>query len=259
MKIHSCDCNFSHKPGEFGMRRISPYHFIGYFYTPFSYQVGNEMLLGNAGDVLIMPANTLVFHGPQNKNESFVNDWMFIEGNDFHKLLEQFPLPESQAFHIGSNSPLHLCIQQIRQELFLKQEGYEAIIDAKVTEAIVNIYRLYKNKNNVFTATARIEAARRTFLCDLSKHWTLKEMAELSGYSVSRFSSLYNQIFGLSPMADLLNNRIQHAKQLLNYSGLSVTAIAQQCGFQSIYYFSKYFKAATGVSPSEYVHRGISE
>ena len=255
MKIQSCDFNFSHKPGEFGLRLLHPYHFIGYFYTPFTYQVGNQMFLGNAGDILITPANTIVYHGPQSKNESFTNDWIYIGGDDFLELLKKFPLPENQAFNIGSNNPLNSCIQQIRQELLLKQEGYETIIDSKVTEAIVNIYRLYQNKHLTANSTNRIDAARRTFLRDLSKHWTLKEMADLSGYSVSRFSSLYHQTFGLSPMADLLNNRIQHAKQLLSYSGLSVTAVSEQCGFQSIYYFSKYFKAATGVAPSEYVHQ----
>ncbi len=255
MKIQSCDCYFEHKPGEFGMRLLQPYYFIGYFYTPFTYQVDNQMLSGEAGDVLIMPADTIIYHGPRSKNESFTNDWMYIGGEDFVELLQKFPLPLSQAFYIGKSNPLNGCIQQIQQELLLQQEGYEDMINSKVTETIVNIYRLYQHKHHTVPSITRIETARRTILRNLNKHWTLKEMAALSGYSVSRFSSLYHQAFGLSPMADLLNNRIHQAKQLLSYSGLSVTAVSEQCGFQSIYYFSKYFKATTGMTPSEYANQ----
>ena len=100
---------------------------------------------------------------------------------------------------------------------------------------------------------SRIESTKELISQNLSKDWTLQEMAELSGYSVSHFSSLYVQRFGLSPKADLIQSRIQLARQLLYYSGLSITEISKQCGFQSIYYFSKYFKETVGMSPSEYM------
>lgn len=254
MKVQSCDCYFKHKPGEFGIRMLQPYYFVGYFYTPFSYQVENNFLIGEAGDVLVVPADTIVYHGPRSKEESFTNDWIYIGGDDFEKLLNKFPLPLNQAFHIGKTNPLSACIQQVQQEQLLQQEGYEDIINSKITETIVNIYRLYQQKHLTAPSISRIETARASILRNLNQHWTLKEMALLSGYSVSRFSSLYRETFGLSPMADLLNNRIHQAKQLLRYSGLSVTDVSRQCGFQSIYYFSKYFKAATGVAPSEFAN-----
>lgn len=100
---------------------------------------------------------------------------------------------------------------------------------------------------------SRIEATKELISQNLSKDWTLQEMAKLSGYSVSHFSSLYVQRFGLSPKADLIQSRIQLARQLLYYSELSITEISKQCGFQSIYYFSKCFKETVGMSPSEYV------
>lgn len=102
---------------------------------------------------------------------------------------------------------------------------------------------------------SRIESAKELILQNVSKDWTLQEMADLSGYSASHFSSLYVQRFGLSPKADLLDHRIQLAKQMLYYGELSITEISKQCGFQSIYYFSKYFKETVGTSPSEYVKR----
>ena len=50
----------------------------------------------------------------------------------------------------------------------------------------------------------------------------------------------------------MLQKRLDMAQQLLIYSQLSVGEIAEKCGFQSIYYFSKYFKKRCGVSPGKF-------
>ena len=78
-------------------------------------------------------------------------------------------------------------------------------------------------------------------------------MAENCGYSVSRFSALYKERFGISPKQDVLAARIQLASKMLIYTGASVTEIAALCGFQNVYYFSKYFKESTGFSPKSYI------
>ena len=77
-------------------------------------------------------------------------------------------------------------------------------------------------------------------------------MAELLGYSVSRFCALYTGFFGKSPMNDLLDKRLEMAKQLLALRAYKVGDVAQMCGFSSIHYFSKFFKSRTGVSPAKY-------
>jgi transcriptional regulator GlxA family with amidase domain len=84
------------------------------------------------------------------------------------------------------------------------------------------------------------------------RQWTLEELAKLYGYSTSRFSALYTEIFGISPINDILENRLNTAKRLLALKTYSVGQIAELCGFSSIHYFSKFFKSHTGKSPSEY-------
>ena len=46
--------------------------------------------------------------------------------------------------------------------------------------------------------------------------------------------------------------KIEEARSLLDASSLSVTEIAEQCGFSDLYYFSKVFKEHLGVSPRKY-------
>ena len=117
---------------------------------------------------------------------------------------------------------------------------------------MIDLSRLFR-KSVLQTPIERIEAARDAVMRSLEKPWSLNEMAKLCGYSQSRFSALYSARFGCSPKADLLSARLENARQMLLYSGLSVSAIAEANGFQSIYYFSKYFKKQTGLSPSEFL------
>ena len=85
--------------------------------------------------------------------------------------------------------------------------------------------------------------------------WTVNRLAEETGLSVSRFSVLYRQRFGTSPMDDLIHMRLTNAKKLLLSTGMTLHEIALQCGFQSESYFCRLFKARLGLTPSEYRRR----
>jgi AraC-like DNA-binding protein len=101
----------------------------------------------------------------------------------------------------------------------------------------------------------RIESAHMQMIQNLTHNWTLQELSNISGYSSSRFSSLYWERYGFSPIEQLISMRIQAAKDLLKNSNKSITDIAEETGFSSIHYFSRKFKAATGMTPTEYTRK----
>lgn len=252
MEIFSCGTNFPHTKGEFCMKTIRDSFFISCFSTSFLYESDGRMLTGNVGDILIMPPGTVIYHGPKNENEQFINDWIYLDGSDFRDLLARYPLPEKTAFQISDPILLKNCIAQIEEELLLKHIGYQEVISSCLTQTIIRLHRLYEQQLHSGSPMLRIEAVREAFLRHPEKNWSLQDMAELCEYSVSRFCSLYCQRFGCSPKADLLEHRLNLAKQLLCYTECTITEISERCGFHSIYYFSKYFKENEGCTPSEY-------
>jgi len=82
---------------------------------------------------------------------------------------------------------------------------------------------------------------------------TLTQLAIIAGMSISTLGRLFNQNKGMSPAAYVMYVRIERAKKLLRYGGLSITEIAVQCGFSTPSYFSKCFKAYTGESPRSFL------
>lgn len=90
----------------------------------------------------------------------------------------------------------------------------------------------------------------------INKHYTeeidFDGMAARCNLSRSRFTHVFSGIFGVPPTQYQQNLRIEQAGELLRFSELTVAEIAQRCGFRDPLYFSRVFRKATGVSPTEY-------
>jgi AraC-like DNA-binding protein len=70
------------------------------------------------------------------------------------------------------------------------------------------------------------------------------------GYSM--FRKAFKRLTGESPNQYHLNLRLERAKYLLATTILNVSEIADQTGFESVFYFSKLFKRKKGLSPLSY-------
>ncbi len=87
---------------------------------------------------------------------------------------------------------------------------------------------------------------------NLGKNFSLDEMAEHSGISVTKLKSLFRTRVGCGPITYFLSLKIGEAKRLIGDTSLNFTEISERLGFSSIHYFSKLFKAKTGMTPTEY-------
>jgi len=89
-------------------------------------------------------------------------------------------------------------------------------------------------------------------ISNYSSKITLKDLAKLCNISVSRFSSVFKESIGVSPIEYLTEVRLDKAKQSLTLSKDSIASIAQGCGYNSTSNFSKAFKSRFDVTPNEY-------
>ena len=81
------------------------------------------------------------------------------------------------------------------------------------------------------------------------------DLAKTARVSEVDFRRIFKDSCGTTPKQYILNLRIEQAKRLLDEGMSSVKAIAEDCGFSSIYHFSRIFKSTVGLSPTEYVKR----
>ena len=84
------------------------------------------------------------------------------------------------------------------------------------------------------------------------KSWKIGEMAAKAGYAPDHFSRVFRDVMGRRPQSFVLETRIGRAQQLLKETQLSVGEIAQALGFRDVFYFSRQFRAFSGLPPSAF-------
>ena len=90
----------------------------------------------------------------------------------------------------------------------------------------------------------------------LQQHYTEKvtvqSVAEYVGLNEVYCGALFSRETGDTILNYTNQLRINNATELLKYSTASVTEIAEEVGFDELYYFSRVFKKLIGISPKEY-------
>lgn len=125
----------------------------------------------------------------------------------------------------------------------------------------LEIFRIfYGLLNTVDSNSGGQKTPLRTSLRFIDEHLNAPDLnniaiAQASHISESYLRKLFLQHFSTTPKQYILDLRIQKAKLLLTDYPISVTNIAEECGFSSVYHFCKAFKARTGYSPTQYADR----
>ncbi len=81
---------------------------------------------------------------------------------------------------------------------------------------------------------------------------SLEVLAGLACLSRTHLAHVFRRRLGTSPLRYLQRVRMESAKRLLGTSSMPVHEVASQVGFADPLYFSRAFRAATGLSPKEY-------
>ncbi|KAF9123289.1 hypothetical protein BGX30_001527 [Mortierella sp. GBA39] len=101
------------------------------------------------------------------------------------------------------------------------------------------------------------QAAMERAVTHIMEHYDtvirLEDLSKTACLSLYHFSRVFKQTYDVSPHQFQIRYRMERAKELMMYSRLSLSAIAEQVGYSSIYAFSKAFKSACGISPKKYM------
>ena len=107
---------------------------------------------------------------------------------------------------------------------------------------------LRKIEKNLLTFQEEFEMANNT---SFQKPENIAELVEF-GFSVSYLTKIFTKFTGKTPSKYIRDYRISLAKQLLRNPNLSISVVGKKVGYPDQFHFSKIFRQATGMSPSEF-------
>lgn len=87
---------------------------------------------------------------------------------------------------------------------------------------------------------------------NLHRDITLDELADAVSLSKYHFIRTFKTAFDVCPMQFILNEKMRRAQYQLRNTTEPIYKISQSLGFSNPSYFSKVFKQAEGITPSEY-------
>ena len=150
------------------------------------------------------------------------------------------PIPKEQVSAIGRSlcrAKTALCqtevLQHILDHILVENQLFSAQADDPVySEDILHALRYMEEH--------------------LSEPVKLETLAQIAGLSPTGLIWKFDRQLKTTPMQYLISLRMQLAKQLLLESDLTVTQIAEQCGYGDVYYFSNAFRQHTGINPTAF-------
>lgn len=82
---------------------------------------------------------------------------------------------------------------------------------------------------------------------------SMKEVASVFNYNYTYLSRMFKEVTGTTFIRYITLKRIEAAKQIMSeHPGISIKLVGEKVGYTDQHYFSRIFKAITGMSPSEY-------
>lgn len=128
-------------------------------------------------------------------------------------------------------------------------------IQALILVLLRRIQKLYSKQNNQNSNNHQVvvfKQFKKLVEIDFTKNLSITQYASLLNISTNQLNTIVKTISGQTT-SDMIKLRvILEAQQLLNFSDLSVSQIADHLGFEDSSYFARYFKNKIGVSPQEF-------
>lgn len=168
--------------------------------------------------------------------------------------ISDFPLTNKRVKHYAADSTglVRKCFDLAFDVLSENAVTREAVMDALTHLLFQTLVSLDTSTRSVPPVILHaLDEIKNNFL---SPQFDIGALIQNSGYSAAYFRRLFQEETGVSPLQYLIILRIEHAAKLMHRNPkLTVNQIASECGYEDVYYFSRQFKKAKGMSPSEYM------
>lgn len=179
--------------------------------------------------------------------------WVGFKGSYADDLMKKIFTANDPFINAGLNNNLLKLLHELLEWVQNAPVGYHQVISGITLQMLGLIYSISKNKETGASNTDKlIEEAKFLFRETIQEPAKMESIVKKLPVSYSKLRKDFKTLTGQSPNQYQLNLRLDKAKELLVNTGLSISEIAYQTGFESVSYLSRIFKKKIRVSPKAY-------
>ncbi|MBE6646462.1 MAG: helix-turn-helix domain-containing protein [Ruminococcaceae bacterium] len=168
--------------------------------------------------------------------------WMHFTGRNMEKDLAEIGL--CSGFHPSNGKKQETdALFRLIYDLLTHGSDRESPYIVSLTRALFELIASPKSAAQPFSG------ARRSLE---SEDISVGDIAARYGMTAAHFIRSFRAVYGVTPQRYRSDYRLREAKMMLSDTALSVSSVAERCGFDDPLYFSRAFKKHFGMTPTEY-------
>lgn len=213
-----------------------------------------------AGDILVLFPSE--WHRFRPDFECGWNEcWVGFDGDYAKHLMQAFFPPQSPVLRGAATPETNRLMQRIAKRYKDASPDTTPLLASDIIALITRLVLFTRT-----TSSPQKQASQSKIA--LARNWLLEHafedidparMCEVVGMGYSAFRKAFKEETGYAPHTYVLEIRLNRAKALLLQTDLTVTQIAAQTGFSSVFYFTRFFSRRTGCAPGVWREKSVRE
>lgn len=176
---------------------------------------------------------------------------MLFYGMHFMPLDPAQPVPLPDVLHLEAPLRLEVLFQKLHEIYYAKPYLYEWKQELLLQQILCEMLTIrYEQKAPI--AVERVRRVLDYIHENPCREIRQEELLKRAGVRKTEFIKAFRIVTGTTPVRYILAQRLEIARDVLISSDLSVTMVAEKCGFADPFYFSRCFSAHFGMSPRQY-------
>lgn len=227
--------------------------------------ISGENYIGKPGDAFVVSPGNLHFMGSQTGTVDYFTFLFPLKYIAFRTddMLDDKLIEPLNSGHLMISPEIKDTVKEQCEQLAgvyaAEIDESEPKITGQIRKKIILlqfIHELWKKGFIVENDTTGRNTVEKEMVSYIQQNYTgkilLREFGEQFHLSEKYISRYFKEHFHITLSQYVTYLRLEHAKQMLQETDISVTEVAMQSGYQNISYFIRSFKKMYGVSPLKY-------
>lgn len=210
------------------------------------------------GHAVILTPGTPYYYS--NPNGTYMDDWIHFTLSPCTTLSDKLPI--NTPFLLSNTELFTFLIKQMLWEQsycdpMLRKETIDALFLILCNHLIMAAKKTAPDQTLSMPYQEQLQFIRLNLSSELPNRPTIENYAAKLGISSSYFQHLYTKTFGISFQKNLIRIRVEQAKYYLTTTDLTLSQIAEVCGYTNEVHFYQQFKQSTRMTPARFRKGGV--